>query len=88
MPPGSFDTLARILVATSRRRIVLLLASGVADGAAGGASHEWRVDRRSHVAVAVAGLARLGGTCCANIDEVPQCWLDGNRKEPTGRLSG
>jgi hypothetical protein len=61
--------------------------------------HEWRVlkrDHRGHLAgslrefvdVAAAGLARLGGECCAIIDEVPQWWLDGHRKEPTGRPRG
>jgi transposase len=61
--------------------------------------HEWRVfkrDHRSHLAdslrqfvdVAVAGLGRLGGEACAIIDEVPQWWLDGHRKAPTGRLRG
>jgi transposase len=61
--------------------------------------HEWRVlkrDHRSHLAGslrefvdgAVAGLTRLGGQTCAIIDEVPQWWLDGHRKEPTGRSPG
>ena len=30
----------------------------------------------------------LGGEQCAIIDEVPQWWLDGHRKEPTGRPPG
>lgn len=61
--------------------------------------HEWRIlkrDQRGHLAgslrafvdVTVAGLARLGGEACAIIDEVPQWWLDGHRKEPTGRPRG
>ena len=61
--------------------------------------HEWRVFKRDHrghlaaslrefVDVAAAGLAGLGGEACAIIDEVPQWWLDGHRKEPTGRLPG
>jgi len=61
--------------------------------------HEWRRlkrDHRGHVAgslrefvdVAAAGLAQLGGAECAIVDEVPQWWLDGHRKEPTGRPSG
>ena len=61
--------------------------------------HEWRIfkrDHRSHLAgslrefvdVAAAGLRALGGEECAIIDEVPQWWLDGHRKEPTGRRPG
>jgi hypothetical protein len=61
--------------------------------------HEWRLlkrDHRGHLAgslrefvdVAAAGLARLGGECCAIIDAVPQWWLDGHRREPTGRPPG
>ncbi len=61
--------------------------------------HEWRRlkrDHRGHLAgslrefvdVAAAGLARLGGEACAIIDAVPQWWLDGHRKEPTGRPPG
>jgi hypothetical protein len=61
--------------------------------------HEWRIlkrDHRGHLAgslrefvdVAAAGLARLGGECCAVIDDVPQWWLDGHRREPTGRPPG
>jgi hypothetical protein len=60
---------------------------------------EWRVLKRDHrghltgslrefVDVAAAGLARLGGDCCEIIDAVPQWWLDGHRKEPTGRPPG
>lgn len=60
---------------------------------------EWRRLKRDHCghlaptlrafvdAVAV-GLARLGGERCDIIDEVPQWWLAGHRKEPTGRRSG
>lgn len=61
--------------------------------------HEWRTfkrDHRSHLAptlrdfvdTAVAGLRTLSGEDCAIIDEVPQWWLDGHRKEPTGRPPG
>ena len=61
--------------------------------------HEWRRlkhDHRGHLAptlpafveAAVAGLHALGGEQCAIIDEVPQWWLDGHRKEPTGRPRG
>ena len=61
--------------------------------------HEWRLlkrDHRGHLAgslrefvdTAAAGLARLGGEGCAIIDAVPQWWLDGHRKEPTGRPPG
>jgi hypothetical protein len=61
--------------------------------------HEWRRlkrDHRGHLAgslrdfvdAAAAGLAGLGGEACAIIDEVPQWWLDGHRKEPTGRPPG
>jgi hypothetical protein len=61
--------------------------------------HEWRRlkrDHRGHLAgslrefvdTAAAGLAQLGGEACAIIDEVPQWWLDGHRKEPTGRPPG
>src|SRR5215217_2377026 len=61
--------------------------------------HEWRLlkrDHRGHLAgslrefvdTAAAGLARLGGDDCAIIDAVPQWWLDGHRKEPTGRPPG
>jgi len=60
---------------------------------------EWRIFKRDHqghlacslrefVDVAAAGLARLGGAECAILDEVPQWWLDGHRKEPTGRPPG
>ena len=60
---------------------------------------EWRVlkrDHRGHLAATlrafvdevVAGLQQLGGAECAIIDDVPQWWLDGHRKEPTGRPPG
>jgi hypothetical protein len=60
---------------------------------------EWRLlkrDQCGHLAgslrefvdVAAAGLARLGGACCEIIDEVPQWWLEGHRKEPAGRPPG
>lgn len=61
--------------------------------------HEWRRLKRDHrghlasslrdfVAEVAAGLEGLGGESCAIIDEVPQWWLDGHRKEPTGRPRG
>jgi DDE superfamily endonuclease len=61
--------------------------------------HEWRRFKRDHrghlagslrefVDGAAAGLAQLGGAECEIIDEVPQWWLDGHRKEPTGRPPG
>jgi DDE superfamily endonuclease len=61
--------------------------------------HEWCVLKRDHrghlagslrefVGTAAAGLGQLGGAECAIIDEVPQWWLDGHRKEPTGRPPG
>ena len=61
--------------------------------------HEWRRLKRDHcshlagslrefVDEVVAGLAGLGGEACAILDEVPQWWLDGHRKEPTGRPRG
>jgi DDE superfamily endonuclease len=61
--------------------------------------HEWRILKRDHrvhlagslrefVDVAAAGLAQLGGEPCDLIDAVPQWWLDGHRKEPTGRPPG
>lgn len=60
---------------------------------------EWRVLKRDHgghlaptlrtfVDTVAAGLAALGGDACAIIDEVPQWWLDGHRKEPTGHPRG
>lgn len=61
--------------------------------------HEWRIlkrDHRSHLAPTlrafvdelVAGLQRLGGERCEIVDAVPQWWIDGHRKEPTGRPRG
>ena len=61
--------------------------------------HEWRIlkrDHRGHLAptlrdfvdAVAAGLAGLGGERCEVIDAVPQWWLDGHRKEPTGRRPG
>lgn len=61
--------------------------------------HEWRIlkrDHRGHLAgslrafvdAAAAGLAGLGGEAGAIIDAVPQWWLDGHRKAPTGRPPG
>lgn len=60
---------------------------------------EWRLlkrDHRGHLAptlrafvdAVAAGLRGLGGEEGAVIDEVPQWWLDGHRKEPTGRPPG
>jgi hypothetical protein len=60
---------------------------------------EWRVlkrDHRGHLAgslrafvdAVAAGLHQLGGEDCTIIDEVPPWWLDGHRKEPTGRPRG
>jgi hypothetical protein len=60
---------------------------------------EWRIlkrDHRGHLAgslrafvdTVAAGLAGLGGERCEVIDAVPQWWLDGHRKEPTGRRPG
>jgi DDE superfamily endonuclease len=60
--------------------------------------HEWRRlkrDHRGHLAsslrefvdAALAGVAGLGGESTI-IDAVPQWWLDGHRKEPTGRPPG
>jgi hypothetical protein len=60
--------------------------------------HEWRRlkrDYRAHLAgslrefvdAALAGVAALGGDSTV-IDAVPQWWLDGHRKEPTGRPPG
>jgi transposase len=61
--------------------------------------HEWRRlkrDHRRHLASSlrafgdevVAGLEQLGGERCDSVDEVPQWWIDGHRKEPTGRPRG
>jgi hypothetical protein len=60
---------------------------------------EWRRLKRDHcghlaatlrtfVDEVAAGLARLGGEECLILDEVPEWWLDGHRKEPTGRPRG
>lgn len=61
--------------------------------------HEWRTlkrDHRGHLApslrafvdAVVAGLHALGGEERLIVDEVPQWWLEGRRKEPTGRPPG
>ena len=60
---------------------------------------EWRLlkrDHRGHLAPTLrafvdevaAGLRGLGGEECMIVDEVPPWWLDGHRKEPTGRPRG
>lgn len=60
---------------------------------------EWRTlkrDHRSHLAPTlrefvdelVAGLRRLGGERCDVVDEVPDWWIAGHRREPTGRRPG
>jgi hypothetical protein len=60
---------------------------------------EWRILKRDHgghlaptlrafVDAVAAGLQSLGGTESTIIDEVPQWWLDGHRKAPTGRPPG
>ncbi len=60
---------------------------------------EWRLlkrDHRSHLAptqrafvdVLIAGLGQLGGERCDIIDEVPDWWIAGHRREPTGRPAG
>lgn len=60
---------------------------------------EWRILKRDHrsylaptsrdfVDAVAAGLAGLGGERCEVIDAVPPWWLDGHRKEPTGRSPG
>ncbi len=60
---------------------------------------EWRYlkrDARAHLAATLRafvdgildGLRQLGGTLCAIVDEVPQWFLDGHRKPPTGRPPG
>ena len=60
---------------------------------------EWRYlkrDARSHLAPTlrafvdgiVHGLAQLGGTQVDIVDEVPDWFLDGHRKPPTGRRPG
>ena len=60
---------------------------------------EWRYlkrDARSHLATSLrdfvdgilSGLRHLGGTVATIVDEVPQWFLDGHRKPPTGRPPG
>lgn len=60
---------------------------------------EWRElkrDHRGHLAdslrafvdALMAGLGQLGGERRDIVDEVPQWWIDGHRKEPTGRRPG
>ena len=60
---------------------------------------EWctlKRDVRSHLADGLrafvdeilAGLGRLGGGRLDIVDQVPQWFIDGHRKEPTGRLAG
>ncbi len=60
---------------------------------------EWRWlkrDARSHLAPTLRafvdgieqGLRHLGGERLDLIDQVPPWWLDGHRKEPTGRPAG
>jgi transposase len=60
---------------------------------------EWRAlkrDARAHLAATLrdfvdgilVGLRQLGGTGCTIVDEVPQWFLDGHRKPPTGRRPG
>jgi transposase len=60
---------------------------------------EWRWlkrDVRGHLAHSLrdfvdeilAGLARLGGERCDLVDHVPQWFLDGHRRPPTGRKPG
>jgi len=61
--------------------------------------HEWRRLKRDHcghlagslrefVDGVAAGLRALGGQPGTIVDEVPQWWIDGHRKEPTGRSPG
>lgn len=60
---------------------------------------EWRMlkrDHRGHLAptlrafvdVLIQGLGALGGERCEIVDAVPEWWLAGHRKEPTGRPVG
>ena len=60
---------------------------------------EWRYlkrDARAHLAPTLrafvdgilAGLQQLGGTLATIVDEVPQWFLEGHRKPPTGRPAG
>ena len=45
-------------------------------------------DLRSFVDGLLAGLHQLGGECRTIVDEVPQWFLEGHRKPPTGRRAG
>jgi hypothetical protein len=45
-------------------------------------------DPRAFVDAVLAGLHDLGGTARIVVDEVPDWWLDGHRKPPTGRPPG
>ena len=45
-------------------------------------------DLRTFVDEIVAGLEALGGTLTTVIDAVPQWFIDGHRREPTGRPPG
>jgi hypothetical protein len=60
---------------------------------------EWRHLKRDHrqhlapslavfVAEVLAGLAALGGERCDIVDAVPEWWLAGHRRAPTGRPPG
>lgn len=60
---------------------------------------EWRYlkrDHRGHLASSLrafvdevkTGLTTFGGERCDIIDEVPDWWLAGHRREPTGRSAG
>ena len=60
---------------------------------------EWRTlkrDHRSHLATTLrafvddltVGLTNLGGERCDIVDEAPAWWIDGHRREPTGRPAG
>ncbi len=60
---------------------------------------EWRLlkrDHRSHLAPSlrafvdelVAGLRSLGGDRCDIVDAVPDWWIAGHRRDPTGRPPG
>jgi len=62
-------------------------------------AREWRRrkrDARSHLAADLravvdgirAGWQALGGTCSTIVDELPQWFLEGHRKPPTGRRPG
>jgi transposase len=45
-------------------------------------------DLRAFVDGILAGLRQLGGACCTIVDAVPQGFLEGHRKPPTGRSPG